>query len=262
MTGMHPDVGMTYGRFGPIFPSIVRKHIATHTFAARKQPLITTMKSQAITAAALAAFFLVACGPSEAEIKAAKEKAAADSIAAAAAAEHAYTLDAATSTVNWAAKVTGPAPYGHNGTIAFNGGAFSVQGGLLKSGSFEVNMTSITPMDSAYQPDGAKEGTKANLISHLSTPDFFDTANNPTAKLVITGVTGNTATADLTIRGTTNPETITDIVITENADGTAKATGKLTFDRQKYGVAWKHFLKDAILADNIELTVELTGKAQ
>lgn len=220
------------------------------------------MKFPVLSVVALAAVVLVACGPSEAEIKAAKEKATADSLAAAAAAEHAYTLDAGASTLNWAAKVTGPAPYGHHGTLAFNSGAFSVQGGLLKSGSFEVNMTSITPMDSAYQPDGAKEGTKANLIAHLSTPDFFDTANNPTAKLVITGVTGNTATADLTIRGKTNPETITDIVITENADGTVKASGKLTFDRQKYGVAWKHFLKDAILSDSIELTVELTGKAQ
>ncbi|MBX2974138.1 MAG: YceI family protein, partial [Flavobacteriales bacterium] len=100
------------------------------------------------------------------------------------------------------------------------------------------------------------------LVQHLSTPDFFDVANHPAAKLNITGGSGNTATADLTIRGTTNAETITDIVITENADGTVKASGKLTFDRQKYGVAWKHFLKDAVLADNIELTVELTGNAQ
>lgn len=220
------------------------------------------MKAPVVTVVALAALFLVACGPNEAEIAAAKEKATADSIAAAAAAEHNYTVDPAASVLNWAANVTGPAPYGHKGTISFNSGSFSVQGGLLKSGTFEVNMTSITPTDSAYQPEGSKQGTKAQLMGHLTTAEFFDTANNPTAKLVITGVTGNTATADLTIRGTTNAETITDIVVTENADGTAKATGKLTFDRQKYGVAWKHFMKDAILSDSIELTVELTGKAQ
>lgn len=220
------------------------------------------MKSSVLSVVALAAVALVACGPSEAEIKAAKEKQTADSLAAAAAAEHAYTVDVATSSINWASNVTGPAPYGHKGTVALNSGAFSVQGGLLKSGTFEVNMNSITPTDEAYQPDGSKQGTKAQLVAHLTTPDFFDTANNPTAKLTVTGVSGNSATADLTIRGTTNSETINDIVITENADGTVNASGKLTFDRQKYGVAWKHFLKDAILADNIELTVELTGKAQ
>jgi polyisoprenoid-binding protein YceI len=54
---------------------------------------------------------------------------------------------------------------------------------------------------------------------------------------------------------------VTDIVITENADGTVTASGKLTFDRQKYGVAWKHFMKDAILSDNIDLEISLNGKA-
>jgi polyisoprenoid-binding protein YceI len=219
------------------------------------------MKAPVISVVALAALFIVSCGPSEAEIAAAKAQATADSIAAAAAAEHAYTIDPATSVLNWAANVTGPAPYGHFGTLAFNSGEFTVQGGVLKAGSFEVNMTSINPTDEAYQPEGSKQGTKSQLIGHLTTADFFDTANNPTAKLTITGGSGNTATADLTVRGKTNSETITDIVITENADGTVKATGKLVFDRQKYDVAWKHFMKDAILADNIELTVDLNGKA-
>jgi polyisoprenoid-binding protein YceI len=122
-------------------------------------------------------------------------------------------------------------------------------------------MTSINPTDEAYQPEGSKQGTKSQLIGHLGTADFFDSANHPTAKLVITEVSGNTAMGDLTIRGTTNKEQVTDIVITENADGTVTATGKLTFDRQKYGVAWKHFLKDAILADNIDLEISLNGKA-
>lgn len=218
------------------------------------------MKYTALSIAALATV-LVACGPSEAEKQAAREKAIADSLATAAAAEHKYVIDPATSAVNWAGNVTGAKVYGHNGTIAFNSGEFTVQGGVLKAGTFEVNMNSITPLDANYAPDGSKEATKAHLVGHLATTDFFDSANHPAARLTVTGGSGNTATADLTIRGTTNPETITDIVITENPDGTVKATGKLVFDRQKYGVAWKHYLKDAILADNIELIVELNGKA-
>ena len=144
---------------------------------------------------------------------------------------------------------------GHFGTTT-NRGRFEKKEGTVqfdraaKSGKVEIS----------FELGSVDTGVDM-LDKHLQSADFFDSANHPAAKLSITGGSGNTATADLTIRGTTNPETITDIVITENADGTVKATGKLVFDRQKYNVAWKHYLKDAILADNIELTVELNGKA-
>ena len=54
---------------------------------------------------------------------------------------------------------------------------------------------------------------------------------------------------------------MTDIVVTEE-NGTVKVTGKLAFDRQKYGVAWSSGSKDAILNDNIELEIALTASAQ
>ncbi|HEY0977352.1 MAG TPA: YceI family protein [Flavobacteriales bacterium] len=219
------------------------------------------MKSQVVIAAGLVAVALVSCGPSEAEIKAAKEKATADSLAAAAAAEKSYTVDVANSSASWAAKVTGPAPYGHHGKIDFNSGSFSVKGGQLASGTFEVNMKSITPLDSAYQPEGSKQGTKTQLIGHLTTADFFAVDSFPTATFVVTSVEGNTATGELTVRGKKNTEKVTDIVITEDG-ANVKATGKLVFDRQKYGVAWKHFLKDAILSNDIELNLRIAGTAK
>lgn len=40
-----------------------------------------------------------------------------------------------------------------------------------------------------------------------------------------------------------------------------KATGKLTFDRQKYGVAWSSGAKDMVLNDNIELEIIIAGQA-
>lgn len=217
------------------------------------------MKAPVVTVVALAALFLVACGPSEAEIAAAKEKATADSIAAAAAAEHAYTLDIAASKVMWTGTMLGVKS--HHGTINLKDGSLTIQGGMVKGGAFTIDMTSMAPLDTNYAPDGAKQGTKSMLLGHLSSPDFFDVAANPTATFTITAVEGNTATGDLTVRGKTNSEKVTDIVVTEE-NGTVKATGKLSFDRQKYGVAWSTGAKDMILNDAIELTVELSGTAK
>lgn len=214
----------------------------------------------ALTATA-AVLSIVGCGPSQAEIDAANAKKTADSLATLAAMEKSYAVDASTSNITWAGHTSGAKVYGHHGNIALSGGMFTVKGGMLTGGKFEVNMKSITPLDSNYAPDGSKEGTKANLMMHLTTGDFFLTDSFPTATFVVKSVEGNTATGELTVKGKTNEEKITDIAMTEE-NGKAKATGKLVFDRQKYGVSWKHFLKDVLLADDIELNVELTGTPQ
>ena len=208
----------------------------------------------AITATA-AMLSIVACGPSQAEIDAEKAKKTADSLAAAAAMEHTYTADPAASTVRWQGNMTGLKSYSHFGTISLNSGSFSVKGGMVTGGTFEINMKSMNPQDSGYSAEHPKEG----LIGHLSSPDFFAVDTFSTATFKITSVEGNTATGDLTIRGKTNSEKVTDIAVAE-ADGVATVKGKLVFNRQKYGVAWVA-MKDMLLADDIELTVELNGKA-
>ncbi len=217
------------------------------------------MKAPVVSVVALAALFLVACGPSEAEIAAAKEKATADSIAAAAAAEHSYMLDAAASTVNWKGTMLGVK--NHYGTVKMTEGKLTVQGGMVKAGSFTVDMSSMTALDSAYAADDAKQGTRSMLIGHLSSPDFFDVANNPTATFEVTSADATSITGNLTVRGKTNEEKVTDVVVTEE-NGVVKATGKLAFDRQKYGVAWSSGAKDMVLNDAIELEIALTGNAQ
>jgi polyisoprenoid-binding protein YceI len=212
----------------------------------------------ALTATA-AVLSIVACGPSEAEIAAAKEKAVQDSIAAAAAMEKTWTVDQSTSKVNWTGTMLGVKS--HNGDLNFTEGSFTTKGGQLSGGSFIVDMKSYVMNDTNYAPDGSKQGTRAMLMGHLMSPDFFAVDSFPTATLKITGVNGNTAAADLTVRGKTNSENITDIVVTPSADGTLTATGKLVFDRQKYGVAWSSGSKDAVLNNDIELMVKVTGKA-
>lgn len=218
------------------------------------------MKPFTALTACVAVLSIVACGPSEAEIAAAKEKAMKDSIDAAAAMEKSWTVDVATSKVAWAGTMVGIKT--HTGELNFSKGSFTTKGGLLSGGDFIVDMKSYVMNDTNYAPDGSKQGTRAMLMGHLMSPDFFAVDSFPTAELRIASVNGNTASGELTVRGKTNPETVTDIVITPNADGTVSATGKLVFDRQKYGVAWSSGSKDAVLNDNIELNVKVTGKAQ
>jgi len=212
----------------------------------------------ALTATA-AVLSIVACGPSEAEIAAAKEKAVKDSIEAAASMEKTWTIDAAASNVGWAGTMAGIKT--HTGTLNFADGLFTTKGPSLTGGKFIVDMKNYAMTDTFYAPDGSEKGTRAMLMGHLMSPDFFAVDSFPTAMLKISAVNGHTATGDLTVRGKTNTETITDIEVTPNADGTVTASGKLVFDRQKYGVAWSSGSKDAVLNDQIELVVKVTGKA-
>lgn len=217
------------------------------------------MKTQLLTALSISALFLVACGPNEAEVAAAKAQATADSLAVVAAAEHAYTIDPSTAKVTWKGVMLGVKQ--HHGVVKLSDGNATVKGGQLQSGSVTIDMASINSLDSAYAADDAKEGTRAMLLGHLASPDFFDVATYPTATFTITSVEGNTATGDLTVKGKTNSEKVTDLVVTEG-EGTVSITGKLSFDRQKYGVAWSSGAKDMVLNDAIELTVELSGTTQ
>ncbi len=216
------------------------------------------MKALSLSVAAFAVLSIVACGPSEAETAAAKEKATADSLAALAAMEKTYMVDAANSTVKWTGTMLGVKS--HYGTVNLTEGKLAMKGPQILAGSFTVDLKSMAPLDSAYAPDGSKQGTKAMLIGHLQSADFFAVDSFPTANFEILRVDGNTAYGNLTVRGKTNEEKVTDVTVTEE-NGVATASGKLTFDRQKYGVAWSTGAKDMILNDNIELDITLTAKA-
>ncbi|MEO8589790.1 MAG: YceI family protein [Flavobacteriales bacterium] len=216
------------------------------------------MKLQLLSAA-VAAMFLVSCGPSPEEQKAAREKAVADSLADLASMERGFMIDPSISKVNWTGVMLGVKE--HKGTIGLSTGTFVVKGTGLVSGSFTADLTSLDAVqDGNMAPAGSPRGTKENLVGHLKSPDFFDVATYPTATFVITNVEGATAKGNLTVRGKTNEETVTDIVVVEEA-GTVKATGTLTFDRQKYGLGPAAGAKDMVLSDNIELKVELVGKS-
>lgn len=156
------------------------------------------------------------------------------------------------SNVKWTGEMLGIKA--HFGNINLSEATLTLEGDKVAGGSFVVDMSSITPLDENYTEPGSKQGTKEMLIGHLSSPDFFDVANHPTASFEITSVSedGTSATGKLTIRGISNEETVENIKV---ADGTV--TGTLTFDRKKYSVAWDSPMKDAVLSNDIPLEVTL-----
>ncbi len=163
-------------------------------------------------------------------------------------------VDNAASTVAWKGQMIGGL-YGHNGTIALKESKLELTEGNVTGGSFTIDLNTIKPTDENYM--GGK--TPADLVGHLTTADFFDVANYPTASFVISSVEGNKAKGNLTVRGVTNEETIENLIVTPNGDN-VKVAGKLTFNRQKYGVAYSTGSKDNILSDDIIIEIELNGK--
>lgn len=215
------------------------------------------MKLHLLSIAAIAAFTLTACGDNANETKVT----GADTTATTGAnvgSEHTYHIDPAASSVKWKGVMLGVKQ--HHGTVSFTEGDLVVNNGQLTGGNFTVDLNSIAPLDSAYAAENEKQGRRSDLIGHLKSADFFDVANHPIAKLRILGAQGNTATAEMTLRGKTGTETIENIQITET-NGKVRATGTMKFDRQKYDVKWDSGVKEAVLSNDIELTVDLTGTA-
>jgi polyisoprenoid-binding protein YceI len=164
------------------------------------------------------------------------------------------SVDTATSTIEWSGTMVGV--YAHTGILKLTDGAFTVENGQVSGGSFTADLTSMEVTDQNY--DVKKGNTPEKLIGHLSSPDFFDVPNHPTARFEVTGVNEEgKVTGKLTVRGVTDSEVLENLVIDAD-NGTASAS--LTFDRQKYGVAWASPMKDMVLSNEIKLNVNLKAK--
>lgn len=165
-----------------------------------------------------------------------------------------HTVDTENSEVEW--KGTMLKIKSHTGTLHFVEGELTTNDGALSGGTFTVDMKSYTFTDTNYTADGSEGGTRAQLMGHLMSPDFFAVDSFPTAKFTITSVEGNTATGDLTIRGRTQQEQVKNISLSHDGDK-LHATGELTFNRKNYNVRWDSPMQDAVLSDDIELKVHL-----
>ena len=200
------------------------------------------MKIKSLSIFAAAALLLSACGePAEQTETVIDETPAVETAT--------YMADIDATNINWRGEVAGV--YGHEGYINLKNGKVMVENGKITGGEFVVDMTGIYPTDTASY--GTDEGTRIeDLQGHLANEDFFATETYPTSKFVIKSVNGNTIIGDLTIRDKTSEETleVTSMEITENG---MNMSGTLVFDRQKYDVAWVHYMKDMVLSDDIKL---------
>jgi len=152
-------------------------------------------------------------------------------------------------------KVTGS----HAGTINLKSGGLKFEAGVLKGGSFIIDMTSIKVTDLS--------GEQAqNLAGHLSSPDFFGSEKFPEAKLelkkvISRGTPGEyKVVADLTIKEITKEIKFTTTVKEEL--GKTIATSDITIDRSDFNVRYgsgSFFdnLGDKTIYDEFELSIQL-----
>jgi polyisoprenoid-binding protein YceI len=170
-------------------------------------------------------------------------------------ADGAYAVNPAVSHLAWhGSKMIGKS---HDGTVALKSGQLTISGGRLSGGAFVIDMTTI-------QSD---EGL-ANLIQHLNSADFFDTANYPEARLTIVSVAADAAgayrlQADLTIKGHTNPIEFTAAVGV--VGGCLEADSDFTIDRSRWDIRFgsgKFFenLGDNLINDLIGFKVSLKAE--
>lgn len=163
-------------------------------------------------------------------------------------------VDTSASDVEWNGTMVGV--YTHTGNVHLTSGTVTIQDGKISGGSFVVDLTSISPTDENFNPKEDK--TPEKLVGHLKSEDFFHVAEHPTAQFEVTGSEGDQVMGNLTIRGITHPETVQNVSISEE-DGKAVISGELTFDRNKYEVAFKHPMQDMVISDEVKMDVKLVA---
>jgi polyisoprenoid-binding protein YceI len=166
------------------------------------------------------------------------------------------TADTTQSNIRWyGEELTGKT---HFGNLSFKAAQIEVQDGVITSGNFIVDMSSLSVED-------LSGGGKTKLEGHLRSDDFFSVDKNPEAKLKITqkakvesGV--QKLYGELSIKGIQHP---IDLTMTFGDNNSALA--QLTFDRSKYNVRFRsgsffENLGDKLILDDIRLEVSLKWK--
>lgn len=177
-----------------------------------------------------------------------------------------YTVNVSESTIEWkGSKPTGS----HNGTINLENGVFKTDEGKLQSGTFLINMKSITVTD--LQSGDGKEDLEAHLKGTVEGKEnhFFDVAKFPTAAFEITGTEsladGKTKlSGNLTIKGEKHNVSFP-VNITNEGEQMTVESDPFTIDRTKWNVNYGsksifENLGDKFINDDIELKISIKAK--
>lgn len=156
----------------------------------------------------------------------------------------------------------------HHGTVNIDSGIFNMNDGNIVSGTFLIDMTSITDLD--------LEGKmKDNLENHLKGTvagkegDFFNVTKFPSAAFEITGTSsiasGKTElSGNLTIKGIKNNITFP-VTVSNNGDELTIVSDAFTIDRTKWNVNFGSKsvfdnLGDKFINDDMELKITVKAK--
>lgn len=173
----------------------------------------------------------------------------------------AYKVDTANSTLYW----VGSKPTGkHEGTIKLSAGSFGVKEDKIESGSFTLDMNSITVTDIEGED-------KLHLENHLKGLEkegedhFFNVNKFPTSSFEITGVTTaegkTTVQGNLTIKGISKNVSFPATLAT-TAEGATLTSEPFTINRTEWNVNYASKsvfddLGDRFINDDIEIKLEL-----
>ncbi|MDO4728365.1 MAG: YceI family protein [Bacteroidota bacterium] len=176
-----------------------------------------------------------------------------------------YTADAANSKIEWkGAKLGGMDA--HNGTIAIKSGELSVKDGMIESGSFVIDMNSISVLDIT---DPKK---KEMLEGHLKGSDeknadhFFNVAQFPEGKFEITAVKEGNIEGNLTLKGETKNISFP-ATVTVNDTEVSVVTETFTINRTEWNINYNNeeseiakTAKDKVISNNIEIKLDIKAK--
>jgi polyisoprenoid-binding protein YceI len=163
-----------------------------------------------------------------------------------------YTINPDQSIIVWTGREVTTSK--HFGNIYFASGQFEVKSGLISSGKFVVDMTTIDNQD-------LPEERRPRLEAHLKSDDFFSVESHPTALLSILS-SESVAEGKWLVSGELTIKTFTHPVEFEMLNSNDGWKANLVFDRSKYEVKFRsgtffENLGDKLIYDDIELAINL-----
>ena len=168
-----------------------------------------------------------------------------------------YELDTLNSRIEWKGyKVVKSEQSSHFGSIKFESGDLTVKDGVLESGKFVADMSSLTSVDLKDQADQL-----AKFNSHLKSGDFFETDKFPTASYEITKVSPNEngdyntlLDGNLTIKGITKPVQFNANVSVKDGEVSIASEPK-DIMREDFGVKFQMPLANGVIKDEVNLQI-------